>query len=226
MAELGGAVQQQGYSLAAEGTTRTGAMNRSGALVVSTPQAMYDQWLRAGKVFEAHFATEGGTATIESNASIDLTEPFFRMTVPSSKILVPIRVFVTTSAVWVTADGILMGTSEGDTYNTGGAAPDVRNLGVVSGSDSALGTTACTNIFDGDSVLTENALVNPRILHGQFFRTGGLFVPFEYNILKGDPMAMIHGSSSFWIAAQLTGALEAWYSVVWAELDKNELVNS
>lgn len=226
MAEIGINVQQQGYSLAAEGSTRTVAGTRAGELYTASPQSLYDHWLRSGKVFEAHFATEGGTATIEANATIDLTEPFFRLTVPSSKVMVPIRVFVTTSAVWVTADGIMIGTSDTDTYNTGGAAPDVRNMAAVSSLDSVLGTTAMTNIFDGDSVLTENALTNPRILHSQFFRTGGLFVPFEYNVLKGDPMAFIHGPASFWCAAQLTGALEAWYSVVWAELDKNELVNS
>ena len=226
MAEIGIAVQQQGYGLALDSGTRTVAGNRSGALVTSSPQSMYDQWLRAGKVFEAHFATEGGTATIEANAALDLTEPFFRMTCPSSKILVPIRVLVSPTAVWVTADAGFIYTADTDTYNTGGAAPDVRNMAAVSSADSALGTTAMTSVFDGDSVLTENALTNPRVIHATTFRTGGLFIPFEWNILKGDPMVMLHGTSSFAVAFQANGALECQYSVIWAELDKNELVNS
>lgn len=226
MAELGGAVQQQGYSLAADGTVRTGAMNRSGALVTTSPAAMYDQWLRSGKVFEAHFGTITGTSTVEANATVDATEPFFRLTIPSSKVMVPIRVLVIPTVVWATTDFIMIVSSDTDTYNTGGAAATVRNLAAVSSLDSALGTTAMTSVYDGDSVLTENALTNPRLIHVRDFRTGDLGGPFEYNILKGDPMAMIHGTSSFVMFMQAAGALEVHYSVVWAELDKNELVNS
>ena len=224
MAQIGINVQQQGYSLAADASTRTVAGNRSGALVTSSPQAMYDQWLRSGKVFEAHFATEGGSSTIEANATYDPTEPWFRLTVPSSKVMVPIKVKVTPTTVWVTTDMIVLSASDTNTYNTGGAAPDVRNLAAVSSLDSALGTTAMTSVFDGDSALTENAMTNERIIDITVFRTGGLFLPYEYNILKGDPMVMVRGS--FVANAMLAGALEVHYSVVWAELDKNELVNS
>ena len=226
MTELGGAVQQQGYTTALDGTTRTAAMNRTGALVTSTPASMYDQWLRAGKVFEAHFATEGGSSTIEANATYDATEPWFRLTVPSSKIFIPIKVKVTPTTVWVTTDMIVLSASDTNTYTSGGAAPDVRNLAAVSSVDSALGTTAMTSVFDGDSALTEAAMTNERIIDITVFRTGGLFLPYEYNILKGDPMVMIHGTASFVCNAMLAGALEAHYSVVWAELDKNELVNA
>lgn len=226
MTEIGGAVQQQGYTVALDGTTRTVAMNRSGGLVTSNPQAMYDQWLRAGKVFESHFGTITGTATIEANATVDATEPFWRATIPSSKVVVPIRALVIPTTVWVTTDFIMLVSSDTDTYNTGGAATTPRNMASVSSLDSAIGTSALTSVYDGDSVLTENALTNPRLIHFADFRTGGLFVPFEYNILKGDPMTMIHGSSSFLMFAQVAGAMEVHYSVVWAELDKNELVNA
>ena len=226
MTEIAGAVQQQSDTPASDGSTRSFASNRMGALVTSSPQAMYDQWLRAGKVFEAHFATEGGSSTIEANATYDATEPWFRLTVPSSKIFVPIKVKVTPTTVWVTTDMIVLSASDTDTYNTGGAAPDVRNLAAVSSADSEIGTTAMTSVFDGDAALTENAMTDQRIIDITVFRTGGLYLPYEYNILKGDPMVMIHGTSSFVANAMLAGALEVHYSVVWAELDKNELVNA
>lgn len=223
---MGLSIQQQGRANGADATTQTAAGNRGGALVISSPNAMYDQWLRAGKVFEAHFATEGGSSTIEANATYDATEPWFRLTVPSSKIFVPIKVKVTPTTVWVTTDMIVLSSSDTDTYNTGGAAPDVRNLAAVSSADSELGTTAMTSVFDGDSVLTENAMTDQRIIDITVFRTGGLFIPYEYNILKGDPMVMIHGTASFVCNAMLAGALEVHYSIVWAELDKSELVNA
>lgn len=228
MAEMGVSVQQQGRSaLNSDGTTVTAAALRGGEIVTSSVDALYSQWLRAGQVFEAHFATEGGTATIEQNAAMDLTEPFFRLTVPSSKIFVPIRVKVSNQAVWTTADAIVLLTSDTDTYSSGGAAPDVRNLAAVSSLDSALGSTAMTSIYDGDSVLTEAALTNPRTIDVKHFLTGGLFIDYEYNILKGDPMVMVHGPSSFLAACKLAAAgAEVLYSVVWAELDKSALVNS
>ena len=228
MVEIAGAVKQQGYDTTADGQTRSAAINRSGGLVTSSPQAMYDQWLRGGKVFSAHFATEGGSSTVEANATVDLTEPCFRLTVPSSKIVVPISVRFDYSAVRVTADAMFMTTSEGDTYTSGGAAPQVNNLTVLAAADSAINsaTSSCTNVFDGDSALTEAALVNPRQFGAKYWTTGGLFAPYEYNILKGDPMIMIHGSSSWQVQAILTGALECLYEIVWAELDKSELVNS
>ena len=226
MAEIALSTKQQGDGNGSDGTTRTAAGTRMGELYTAHPASLYDRWLRGGKVFEAHFATEGGSATVEANATLDLTEPFFRFTVPSSKVCVPIKVKVTPTVVWVTADGVIIYTSDTDTYTTGGAAPDVRNMASVNSSDSALGTSAVTSIFDGDSVLTEAALTNPRVIDITWFRTGGLFIPYEYNILKGDPMVMIHGTSSFCVAAQATGALEVHYSIIWAELDKSELVNS
>lgn len=227
MANVDLVVQQQSDTVSPDGSTFPLRGNRSGALVTSSPQAMYDQWLRAGKVYEAHFATEGGTATIEQNAAMDLTEPFFRLTVPSNIIFVPIRVLVSNQAVWTTADAIVLVTSDTNTYNTGGALPDVRNMASVSSLDSSLGATQCTSIYDGDTVLTENALTNPRQIAVKHFVTGGLFVDFEYNILKGDPMVMVHGVSSFLAACKLGAAgAEVLYSVVWAELDKNELVNA
>jgi len=226
MTEIAGRVQQQSDSIAVDGTGATTIRaDREGALFDGSISSKYRQWLVAGKVFEAHFATEGGTSTIEANGTVDLTEPLFRLTVPSSKILVPIRVRLSPTTVWTTADAIFQTTSTGDTYSSGGAVPDVRNMAAVNASDSALGSTACTSIFDGDSGITESALVSPRAFGHQSYVTGNLAANYDYSILKGDPMIMIHGSSSWQIHAILTGAHEVHYSILWAELDKNALVN-
>ena len=226
MTDIRAFVQQQGRANGADGAYAATMQNRGGQLEINSIEGMYSSWLRAGKVFEAHFATEGGSSTIEANATYDATEPWFRLTVPSSKIMVPVKVKVTPTTVWVTTDMIVLSASDTDTYTSGGAAPDVRNLAAVSSLDSELGTSAMTSVFDGDSALTEAAMTDQRIIDITVFRTGGLFLPYEYNILKGDPMVMIHGTSSFVANAMLAGALEVHYSVVWAELDKSELVNA
>ena len=226
MTDIRAFVQQQGRANGADAAYAATMQNRGGQLEINSIEGMYSAWLRAGKVFEAHFATEGGTSTIEANATYDATEPWFRMTCPSSKILVPVKVKVTPTTVWATTDMIVLSVSDTDTYTSGGAAPDVRNLAAVSSLDSELGTTAMTSVFDGDSALTEAAMTDQRIIDITVFRTGGLFLPYEYNILKGDPMVMIHGTASFVANAMLAGAFEANYSVVWAELDKSELVNA
>ncbi len=227
MAENGLRVQQQSDSISVDGTgvvTQRG--DREGAAFDGSIESKYRQWLVAGKVFSAQFATPGGTATAEANTDEDLTEPFFRMTVPSSKVLVPIRVLLQSTVVWVTAYGMFLYAVDTDTYTTGGAAPLVTNQAMPGSGDSALGTTAMTNVFDGDSVLTEAAQTNPLFIHYDGKLTGDVHTPLEYNILKGDPMTMIHGESSFNVVLELAGALELHYIVTWAELDKNALVNS
>lgn len=229
MADLDLIIQQQNGGTTADGSSGKAQGLRDGSLITADPASLYQKWLRAGKVFEAHFATETGTATIEANAAYDLTEPFFRLCVPSSKLFVPIQVKITPTTVWVTTDGItLMASADAAdvVVNAGGAAPDVRNLAVVNANESSLGDTAMTSIKDGDSVITEDALTSVRIIDNIVYRTGGLFEPYEYNILKGDPMAIIHGPGRFLVQAMLAGALECQYTIKWAELDKSELVNS
>ena len=227
MTEMAGFVQQQGASNGADGSSRTLAANRMGALVTSSPQAMYDQWLRAGKVFEGHFATEGGLSTIENNTAIDLTEPFIILSAPSSKILVPIKIKVSPAVVWETGDEYILYTSDTEAYSAGGNAMDKVNLAAVSSLDSALGTSALAQAWDGETPLTAAALTNPRIIDAGHFLTGGLHLPYEYNILKGDPMVMLHGAGSIMLMiARTTTTVDTLYSVVWAELDKSELVNS
>ena len=48
----------------------------------------------------------------------------------------------------------------------------------------------------------------------------------EYNILKGDPMVYIVGPASFLVfAVQETTAMEALFSLSWAELDIRDFAN-
>lgn len=228
MAEMGLNVQQQGDGNGSDSTTRTAAGTRMGELFTAEPGSLYNRWLRAGKVFQGQFATEGGTATIENNTAIDLTEPFLLLDVPSSKILVPLFVKIAPAVVWETGDEIVVYTSDTLGFSAGGAAMDVRNMAAVSSLDSALGSTALTSAVDGDSVLTMAAATNVRLLDVHHHITGNLAAPYIYNAINGqNPMVMIHGVGSFAVmCARTTTTVEVLYTVMWAELDKSELVNS
>lgn len=221
-------VQQQGRANGADGVNATAAMNRGGAIHTSDPRALYDQWLRAGKIFEGG-AAPATTVTVAQNASFDLTSPSLHIGVPSSKVFVPIKVSIQNVAVWTTADGVVLYTSDTSGYTSGGVAMTMagRNMAAVSSLDSALGVTAASNLFLAGSTLVAPALTNPRIVDQKYFVTGGLNTMYEYNILKGDPMVMVHGPGSFLAAVKLAAAsATCLIYAVWAELDKSELVNS
>lgn len=227
MAELGLSIQQQGRANGADSTIATAAGNRGGALVTSDPRAMYDQWLRAGKIFEGG-AAPATTVTVAQNASFDLTSPSLHIGVPSAKVFVPIQISIQNVAVWTTADGVITGTTDTSGYTSGGVAMTMagRNLASVSSLDSALGVTSATSLFLAGSTLVAPALTNPRILKQQYFNTGGLFAQYEFNILKGDLFTMVHGAGSIltWVKLAAASATCLIYAV-WAELDKSELVN-
>lgn len=228
MTDFAGAVQQQGAGNGADGTSRTVAVNRMGAVVTSNPQAMYDQWLRAGKVFEGG-AAPATTVTVPQAAAFDLTAPSLHIGVPSSKVFVPIKISIQNVAVWTTADGVIVYTSDTSGYTSGGVAMTMagRNMAAVSSADSALGTTAATNLYLAGSSLVAPALTNPRIVDQKYFNTGGLFAQYEYNILKGDPMIMVHGVGSILATVKLAAAgATCLIHAIWAELDKSELVNA
>lgn len=228
MADIAVRVQQQSDSIALDGTGVTTVRgDREGAMFGGTIEEKYRQWLVAGRVFEAHASGADLQALAEIGVKLNFPEPYWRASVPSSIVVVPIRVKVSPLVIWVTASEIALWTSDTDTFNTGGAASDVNNMASVASIDSALGSVASTNILDGQSALTEDALTNPRIIDMHVVSTGSLSVPYEYNILKGDPMTMIHGPAAWGIVVAPGGsAIECMYSVTWAELDKNTLVNS
>lgn len=226
MTLLGATVQQQSRSVYTDGNDGNLRMTRGGQLEINSMAGLIDSWIRQGRVFETHAATEGGLTTIEANASFDLTEPFFRLTIPSTIVFVPLYVKVATSAVWTTADLIMMGCSDTDTYSSGGLACNTAmSLFVDNQGTGTPRSSAVTNLYDGDTVLTEGTVTNPRILDVWSAVTGNLYSPYLWSVLAGNIPPYIHGPASFWMVEK--GATqEVLYSVIWAELDKNELVNS
>lgn len=228
MAELGLNIQQQGYSVSSDGgAVRSAQGTRSGGLYVAE---LYDQWLRAGRVYGVGGSdTQVGTSTLENNTGIDLTEPFFMIDVPSSITLVPIRFKAQKDAVWETGDEIVVYASDATGVSAGGddLSATIQSFAVPGSSDSDIRSTSITDIYDGDAALTMAAVSNVRVIDVTNRLTGDLYSPYEYNILKGDPMIMIHGPAAFAVMmANTTTTAEVLYTCQWAELDKNELVNS
>lgn len=224
MTELGGYVKQRGYEIFGDGASHTARMTRSGDMQVNTIHALYDSWLRAGKVFQGGFGTFAGLATVEINAAIDLTEPFIHLTVPVSKVIVPIQVQITYDTAPAALDAMLVGWAEGNTNTAGGAAGLVKPLMGLA-ADAPV-SSACT-LLDGDSVLTEDTLVNPRLLSQKMITAAGSDVNvLEYNVLKGDPWTYIQGVASFLVWVKAAGAEEVYYHLTWAELDRGEIVNA
>ncbi len=225
MTTVGGFIQQIGRTILKDGGPGQLAQNRDESLITNDITSLVNTWLRGGKLWEAHFATEGGTATVESNAAIDLTEPFFRMAVKSGKVIVPISVYVAPATVWETGDEWIVGAYDTDAAATGGALPDIRNMVVNNGSQPAIGDNdnGVNNPLDGDSAITEGAVTNFRVIKNGHELTGGLHLPVEYSILKGDAMGMLEGPSVFGVWLASTSGIEVLYSVKWAVLDSAEL---
>lgn len=227
MALSEGTVQQQGRPLGTDNSSGGLYRNRGGQLEVNAVQGMIDAWTREGLVFSSEFTiTQAATltATIEANATVDLTEPFWRMAIPSGYIVVPIFVSVQSETVWVTADYILQWYSDTNTYSAGGASTTVRNLAHPASGISALNTSVCT-VLDGDSALTESTLTNPVLFGAKAFVTGGLFEQYKYSIAAGDPVHYLRGAGAWGLTAKANAAHEVLYQVVWAELNKNEIFN-
>mgnify|MGYP005815061709 CR=1 FL=1 len=225
MTTVGGKIQQIGRALFKDGDTGQLVQERDGALLTGDITSLYNDWIRAGKVWEAHFATETGTATVENNTAIDLTEPFFRMAAKSGKVIVPISVKIAAAVVWETADEVVVIAADTDAGASGGAAPDVRNLAVGSTSTSiGANDNGVDTPLDGDSAITEGTITNARVLDNHHFLTGGLYLPYEYNALKGDGWTYIEGPGTFLVyVARTSSTVDVFYSVKWAALDAAEL---
>jgi len=175
-------------------------------------------------VFVAGPDAVGILATLEANAAFDLTEPFFRATVPAATVMIPIMVQVTYDTAPAALDAIKIGWGEGSTYNTGGDVCRVLPMGHLVAAAPVASTL--TNVRDGDAVLTEDTLVNPRIFFDKMITATGSDANIEYNALKGDPYVVIPGPASFLVWGKAAGAEEVYYNVVWIELDKSSVVNS
>lgn len=229
MTEMAVNVQQQGYSVSADGgAARTLQGTRSGALYIGDPHSLYQQWLRAGKIWSIG-PSDGAalTSTIENNTAVDLTEPCLLMDITSAKVLVPIKVKISPAVVWETGDEVVVYASNAVGLNTGGDTITPQNLAIPGSGDSDLDSIAGLTVVDGDAAITMEAVSSLRVVDAQHFLTGGLHLPYEYNVLKGDPMTMIHGPASFAaMVARTTSTAEAFIHAIVAILDKSELVNS
>lgn len=226
MTEIAVRVQQQSDRIGTDNSTRTVAGDREGALFTGDINSKYMQWLLAGKIFETHNLVVGTALTLEANAAYDPLEPYVRMTIPSSVTMVPIAVSITTAAALSVFDYYTLTAHDTDTFSTGGlAGAGVQSLFVDNQGDGNPESSVLTNVLNGDTALTESAATNLRLIHqSQIINVTDLFTP--YNVLKGDPVAAIRGPAAFMLTFQNAGAEELNYHVIWAELDKNYLVNS
>ena len=229
MAELGLRVQQQSDSLAVDGTgVVTGAGDRERALFTGDMQSKYRQWALAGRVFQGSSDTALGLTTVENNTALDATEPFILLDAPSSIILVPLYVKIAPAVIWETGDEVAVFTSDTAGYSAGGDDMTVTNMAAHSSVGSALRASVLTAAKDGDAAMTSVAATNPRTVDVHQHLTGNLAAPYVYNAINGDnPPVFIHGAGSFQVMlARTTTTVEVLYTVIWAELDKNALVNS
>ena len=225
-----GKTVQRTNSPSADDTYRSVYTSRMGDISTNDINSRYMRWLLAGQVWQVASGgatpTFGGLSTIEINAAIDLTEPFFRFTVPASIVCVPIMFTLNYDTAPAALDKIQMYTSDTDTYSAGGVAMTALNMYINNTGTEDFTSSALTKIYDGDSALTEAALTNPRMLWEKQVVATGSEPNFEYNVLKGDTPIMVRGLASVCFAAKVAGAEEVDFRFVWAELNKDEMSNA
>ena len=112
--------------------------------------------------------------------------------------------------------------SDTDTFTSGGEACMAARNALVQ-SNAALRATTVTNLLHADTAIVEAALTRPRLLKVIKHEgvAGEVDAPWnpEFNILRGDPMVYLVGPASFLVfAVQETTAMEAEFSLSWAEL--------
>lgn len=227
MTEIAVRVQQQSDRITADGQPAvTLAGDRERALFTGDINSKYMQWLLAGKVFETHNLVIGTALTLEINAAYDPLEPYFRMTVPSSITMVPILFSVMTAAALSVFDFYTLTAHDTDTFSADGlAGASVQGLFIDNQGSGNPKSSVLTSVLNGDTAMTEGAATNLRLIHQeQIINVTDGFK--GYNVLKGDAVAAIHGPASFLVTFQNAGAEELDYHLVWAELDKNYLVNN
>src|SRR3990167_7715972 len=192
-------------------------------------EALVNQWTSEGRVFISGPPAVGTPETMSAaGTALPLTAPSIRYTVPSGKLVVPIHAAVSGTRVITKDDLFAVIVSETDTYTSGGEACKAARNAIVQGSAAQIRGVGVTNLLRSDTAIVEAALVNYQVLkiikHEGV--TGEVDAPWEpeYNILKGDPMVYLVGPASFLVfAVQETTAMEALFTLSWAELDIAEL---
>lgn len=223
--------QQQSYGITADSQFRSVAGTRSGALFVADVE---DQWRRAGKVFQTHNPTLGTAITFSAAAAGGhvLTAPSIRMSVPTSLVVVPLRLGVTFSAMAGTPNEAALIATDTDTYSSGGTSVTLTAYNTVVDGVTALGTSAVTNLRSGSgSALVEGTITNPRVIDIQYFaRADAVSEPkaeWRWSAKASGGYHYVHGAASIliFISAVTTASAGEFY-FEWAELNKSEIVNS
>lgn len=221
-----GKVRQWGAPTFRDGDDERLRLSRAGDLAVNTREGLVDRWTRDGRVFIANNPVIGQPETMSAaGTAITLTAPSLRFTVPSGLVVCPIMALVDGTRV-ITKDDIFAVIATGsDSYTSGGDAvlATAKNALVGGGRPSQV-----TNLHYSDTAIVEGTLTSPRLLKRLKHEgvTGEVDAPFypEYNILKGDQMVYLIGPASFLVfAIQETTAMEAEFTMMWAELDPAEI---
>lgn len=188
-------------------------------------EALVNQWTSEGRVFLSSNPVIGTPETMSAaGTAFTLTAPSVRFTIPNGALVVPIHAQASGLRVITKDDLFGVIVSETDTYTSGGEACKAARNAIVRGSGAQVRAVGVTNLLHSDTAIVEAALVNAillkRIKHEGV--VGEVDAPWEpsYNILTGDPMVYIVGPASFLVfAIQETTAMEAEFSLSWAELD-------
>ena len=223
--------QQQDYGISPDDGYIAQKGTRSGAAFTAD---LIRQWELSGQVFQTHNPTIGTAITFSAAAAGGhvLTAPSIRMTVPTSKIVVPLRLVVTFSAMAGTPNEMALVVSETDTYTSGGTSVTLTAYNKVVDGSNDLNTTAVTNLRSGSgSALVEAALVDPRVIDIQYFaRADAVSEPkaeWRWSAERDGGFTYVHGAASILIyISAVTTASAGEFIFEWAEIDKSEVVNS
>ena len=194
-----------------------------GALSVNTLDALVERWTADGRVFQSATPAMGTPETMSAaGTAFTLTAPALHMTIPSGLTVVPIMIKVAGASVTVKRNLFAVMTGDTDSFTSGGEAMQAaRNM--LTESATAYRTTSVTNLVHSDTAIVEAALTRPRVLTTAIQNPVNLEANFEYNILKGDPFTVVTGPGVLVAyVVQETTAMEATWTMTWAELDTAE----
>jgi hypothetical protein len=158
-----------------------------------------------------------------NGTAVLLTDPSLRFTVPSGLVVVPISVQI--SGHHTTAKHAIFQVlaTASDSFTSGGDAVAMPVTNALINSTTQQRSSSVTKVHYSDTAIVEAALVAPRCLK-VYLKNATATDPTdwcpEYNILKGDPMVYMKGPASFLVyVLEETAALEAEWTMMWAELD-------
>jgi len=224
MAQLYGLVDQVSPGVGEEGKWEELHLNRDFALQTNTREGLVDKWTREGRVFIGTTPVQGVAETMSAaGTAIVLTDPSLRFTVPSGLVVVPISVQI--SGHHTTAKHAIFQVlaTASDSFTSGGDAVAMPVTNALINSTTQARSSNVVKVHYSDTAIVEAALVAPRCLKSYLKNATATdptdWVP-EYNILKGDPMVYMIGPASFLVyVLEETAALEAEWTMMWAELD-------